>query len=159
MDKANIIKALELCGSGNGIRNCNECPYDGMECCDTQMCKDAIALLKANSEAPKPKYTIACIYTKKGNLLPYLNTDKVSCGMCGGNPSAYVKQRYAEAREIQLIAMFRFDGNKVFCKIKCPVNPIPVKGEFEAPSVKVIDQFLKANGWSFEQKFYPRMFE
>jgi len=84
--------------------------------------------------------------------------------MCQGAPSERLIQAYTREREIQLMALFRFENHngeapKVFCKIKCPVNPLPVKGEFEAPSVKAIDQFLKGNGWNFKEKFYPRMFE
>lgn len=166
MEKAKVIKALELCGHISnphvrGISACEGCPYIGMDNCDEQMCKDAISLLKAN-DAPmylKPKYTIACIYTKKGDLLPYLYTDKVCYNHFKGEPSEGAKMMYARERDIQLIALFRWEGNKVFCKIKCPVNPLPIKGEFEAASMAVLDKFLKANGWSFKQKFYPRMFE
>ena len=105
------------------------------------------------------KYSVVIIYTKKGNLLDYFN-DSQEINYCVSQAD-YQRKRdyYAREREIQLIAMFRFDGCKAFCKIKCPVNPLPVKGEFEVPSMNVLDRFLQKNGWSFKQKLYPRMFE
>jgi len=70
MEKAKIIKALELCGHvnnpfTNGISVCEECPYVGMDNCDEQMCADAAAMLKANDAPKAPKYTAAYVYTKK----------------------------------------------------------------------------------------------
>lgn len=105
------------------------------------------------------KYPTVLIYTKKGNLLPYFQ-GKVS-DIHPMNELTYKRQReyYTAEREIQLIALFRYDGAKCFCKIKCPVNPLPIKGEFECPSTGVVDHWLKANGWNFKQKLYPRMFE
>ena len=110
------------------------------------------------------KYSIVIIYTKKGNLLDYF-TDSIDV-MCR-TKEEYDRKReyYAKEREIQLIAMFRFEpadgpyAGRTFCKIKCPINPLPVKGEFEIPSINVLGQVLKGNGWNFKQKFYPRMFE
>ena len=99
------------------------------------------------------KYTLVQIYTKKGNLLPWYHSQY------DRQTTMSHAEYYAKERDIQLIAMFRFEGNRCFCKIKCPVNPLPVKGEFEVPSTGAISHFLNANGWSFKQKFYPRMFE
>lgn len=158
MDKANVIKALELCGRAEGCDNCMDCPYREMPFCDSAMCNDAIALLKANSEAPKSKYTMVYIYTKKGNLLPYI-TGKMMRTVHTPEESKRLCDYYAKEREIQLIALFRWKNGKVFCKIKCPINPLPVKGEFEVPSTGVLADFLVKEGWSFKQKIYPHMFE
>lgn len=105
------------------------------------------------------EYSYVNIFTKKGNLSDFLNTDTVSYRLCDGNPSERIKAYYAQERELHLILMSRYEGNRCLCKIKCPVNPLPVKGEFEVPSQSAIKQFLKANGWSFKQKLYPSMFE
>ena len=105
------------------------------------------------------KYSCVYIFTKKGNLNDYLHTDKVGYLTYGFDIPERVKAYYAQEREIQLMLMFRYESNRCFCKIKCPVNPLPVRGEFEVPSVSVLVQFLKVNGWSYKQKFYPRMFE
>ena len=153
MEKANILKGLECCAGEE--KNCNECPYNTVGACTTTLAKDAVALVKAN-EIPKPKYTHIIIYTKMSNLMPYLDgkashmtDEQVICS----------ERHYGNMREVQLIAMFRWENGKCFCKIKCPINPLPVKGEFETPSMGVIDRFLKNNGWRFKQKIYPRMFE
>ena len=100
------------------------------------------------------KYTLVQVYTKKGNLLPWYHSQHDR-----GHHAMSTAEYYAKERDIQLLAMFRFDNGKCFCKIKCPVNPLPVKGEFEIPSTGAISHFLIDNGWNYKQKFYPRMFE
>ena len=158
MEKAKIIKALEICSNGTG--NCAGCQYEGCEsvCC-SELAKNSLSLLKA-TETPKPKYPMVYIYTKKGNLLSYM-TGKVMGEMHIKDQatSDRIHEYYKREREIQLIAMFRWEGSKCFCKIKCPVNPLPVKGEFEIPSIGVVEGFLRKEGWAFKQKFYPRMFQ
>ena len=111
-----------------------------------------------------PRYDRAIIFTKKGNLHEYLYTGKVCYGALSGKPSEQAKAYYEAEREIQLIALMRWetDGpgkSKCFCRIKCPINPLPVKGEFELPSMESLYKFLKANGWTFKQKLYSGMFE
>lgn len=156
MEKGKVLKALEICANSSG---CNACPYHQEHDCDSKMCKDALSLLKAN-EAPKThKYNTIIIFTKKGNLSEYFTPSK-QYDMCNtAEQIIRVREYYAKEREIQLIAMFRYEGTKVFCKIKCPVNPLPVKGEFEVPNSNVLIRFLRDNGWTFKQKFYPRMLE
>ena len=104
------------------------------------------------------KYDRVLIYTKKGNLMQYLNTGKVSRTFSNANADS-LRQYYGQEREIQLIARIRWESNKCFCSIKCPINPLPVKGEFEVPSYSVVERYLRNNGWQFKQKIYPRMFE
>lgn len=111
------------------------------------------------------KYTLAYTYVKKGNLLEFLSTDKVCYEKFGGNPSEQAKTHYAQEREIQLIALFRFElgdrnhAPKTFCRIKCPVNPLPIKGEFEVPCVSALENFLEGEGWKYKYKTSARMFE
>ena len=105
------------------------------------------------------KYTCAVIFTKKGNLNDFMQTDRVLSHWPNYTPSDGYKAHCAKEREIQLFLLTRYDGNKLMCRIKCPVSPLPVKGEFEAPSYSVIHQFLCDNGWTVKQKLYPRMFE
>jgi hypothetical protein len=70
-DREKVIKGLEICVDRvPGKYTCNECPYeiDG-NYCETNLAKDAIALLK-EQEAVEPKktayqrvdHTIACRY-------------------------------------------------------------------------------------------------
>lgn len=107
-------------------------------------------------------YSVAYIFTKKANLLPYMTLKTTY--VLPANQLQRWKEYYAKEREVQLICMFRWEyttkGTKCFCKIKCPINPLPIKGEFETPgtTTPVVD-FLKANGWEFKQKLCPKMFE
>ena len=102
------------------------------------------------------KYDRVLIFTKEGNLLQYLNSDRVSTMFRNANQES-LKQYYGQEREIQLIARVRWETNgqrgkdKCICHIKCPVNPLPVKGEFELPSLDVLRAFLKADGWTLKQ--------
>ena len=112
------------------------------------------------------KYDVVYILTKKGNLTEYLNTYAAQV-MLGGNISEQCKEYYAKEREISLIAKFRYETertdrkriNHCYCKIQCPVNPLPIKGEFEAPCVTAVIDFLTENGWTVTQKAYSTMFE
>ena len=108
-------------------------------------------------------YDRVLIFTKKGNLLDYLETDKVRRSF--PNMSDNAKQHYAQEREIQLIARVRWEDYpvstrngivqtpKCFCSIKCPVSPLPVKGEFELPNIESLRRFLKANDWELKQDY------
>ncbi|MCI6806314.1 MAG: hypothetical protein MR912_12140 [Prevotella sp.] len=49
--------------------------------------------------------------------------------------------------------------NHIFCKVKCPINPLPVKGEFEVPSVNAIEHFLRDAGWTKTDVMNKRLFE
>lgn len=100
------------------------------------------------------KYQYAEVYTKWGNLLPFVHGKHVSI-------TEAVRRVYAEEREIQLLLLVRhdYDSGKIFCRIKCPVNPLPVKGEFEVPNLSAVRDFLILNGWSRKQIISTRMFE
>lgn len=112
------------------------------------------------------KYSVVYIFTKRTNLMSFLDTDKVLGSFFNYSQVGIdrMKQHYERERDVQLIAMFRWEktpkGTKCFCKIKCPINPLPIKGEFETPgtTTPVID-FLKANRWEFKQKLHVNMFE
>jgi hypothetical protein len=156
MTKENVIKALALC-SDIDVKSCSKCPYNGMEDCDQMVNNDAISLIKAN-ETKKPKYTIARIYTKRGTLLGYMS-DKVTNRASNMDEMFRMRERYTVERDIELVAMFRYEGDKCYCKIKCPVNPLPIKGEFEVPSVIVLSKFLQKDGWKLKQVVYPSMFQ
>ena len=156
-EKANILKALEKCS--NGFDKCSGCPYEGTSMCASTLAGDALALLKA-SETPKanPKYTCAAIFTKRTNLSAYCNNKVYE--KCGSDTQfEAMRKHYAREREVHLILLTRYESGKLMCKIKCPINPLPVKGEFEVPSYGVIERYLRSNGWQFKQKVFPRMFE
>ena len=108
------------------------------------------------------KYQQVYIFTKRTNMLPFM-TAKTTQHISSREAYTRYREYYAKEREVQLICMFLWErttkGTKIFCKIKCPINPLPVKGEFEIPSISAIEQFLANNDWYFKQKFFPSMFE
>lgn len=157
MDKKMYLKALEVCS--NPDSDCDDCPCLHVANCTAELAKETIAQLKA-SETPKanPKYPYATIFTKRTNLSAYCNNKVYE--KCGSDTQfEAMRKYYAKEREIQLILLTRYESGKLMCKIKCPINPLPVKGEFEVPSYCVIERYLRSNGWQFKQKLYPRMFE
>lgn len=146
MDKENVIKALYLCSRAD---TCKGCPYYGMKDCDHRMCDDAMTLLKANEQPKAIEYHTAIIYTKEDNLLDWYYS-KANTGSQG---------YYAEEREIQLILLIRHEDDKCICRIKCPINPLPIKGEFEAVSSAEVGQLLRKLGWTFKEKFDLSLFK
>lgn len=157
MEKEKILKALECCS--NGTSECTDCPYDGISMCASKLAEEALTLLKAN-ENPKvtaPKYTQAIIFTKRTSMREYC-TGKVTQRVNTTDGYKRMCEYYARERDVQLLAMFRWENGKCFCRIKCPINPLPVKGEFETPSSGVVCSFIKSNGWHYERTIYPRMF-
>lgn len=151
MDKANVMKALELCGKVGSLANCAVCPYADMELCDSNMCKDALALLKASET--KPKYSFVWIYTKRTNMSAFLTNTVVTKRVPAGRLDAWEKH-YAQERDVQLIAKFRFEKGKCICKIKSPINPMPTNDEFFAVSTNAVAKFLKKEGWILKEKRY-----
>lgn len=87
------------------------------------------------------KYQVVTIYKKRSNLLAYYEQDAAT-------NQHLPKAHYEKERNVCLKLMTRREGSKLFCKIKCPINPLPVKGEFEAPNFNVLRRFLQANGWT-----------
>lgn len=151
MDKANVMKALALCGTGS--ETCTGCPYYGMEGCDRHMCDDAASLLKANDN---PTYHTALIYTKRDNLDKWFDVNGYQF-MSDSNmeySERYQRMReyYAREREIQLILLVRREEGKYICRIKCPINPLPIKGEFQCVSISQMTNLLTSLGWTYKEK-------
>lgn len=151
MDKANVMKALTLCGTGS--ETCTGCPYYGMEGCDRHMCDDAMTLLKAND---KPTYHTAIIYTKRDNLSKWLERNHKIFSSCASVEN--VRALYAKEREIQLILLVRHEEGKCICRIKCPINPLPIKGEFQCVSTSEMTKLLASMGWQYKEKIHSSMF-
>lgn len=159
MDKANLIKALTQCGKGGGMTVCAECPYVGMDDCDQKMCADAAAMLKANEPTKAKSYSQAYIFTKRTDMKKYC-TEKVLSHCATMEARRRMIDSYAKEKDVQLIAMFRWENGKCFCKVKCPINPFPIKGEFETPgTTEPVLDYLVEYGWLFQQRIYPRMFQ
>lgn len=97
-------------------------------------------------------YPVVYQFTKQDSLKQYAHGKNIY-------PNNMGYSYYEKEREISLFLMVRYvDGNRCMCKIKCPINPLPIKGEFEAPSLGAVERFLSQNGWRFNQKIHPRMF-
>lgn len=161
MDKTNVMKALSLCGTGS--KSCAVCPYYNMGDCDRHMCDDALDLLKADEKAnEKPAYHKAFIFTKRDNLLKwfYVNGYKYAQGANMEYSDKYKKMEalYATEREIQLILLVRYENGKCICRIKCPINPLPIKGEFQCVSTSEMSKLLTSMGWTYKEKYGIEMF-
>ena len=65
-------------------------------------------------------YNRILIFIKKGDLLDYLETERVRRSF--PNMSDSVKQYYAQEREIQLVARIRWETNGQSGKEKCICN-------------------------------------
>ena len=92
------------------------------------------------------QYSRAFIFTKRTDLLPYFYAHYNGSAI-SSEQYARLKSYYERERNVQLILLVRYDGNKTICRIKCPINPMPVKGEFEASSVSSLIDFMRQNGW------------
>ena len=157
MDKANVMKALSLCGTGS--ETCTGCPYHGMNDCDRHMCDDAMALLKAKAN-DKPTYHTAIIYTKHTNLMPWLQSNCTKFGTHGTTEQAQrIRETYSKDRDVQLILLVRHEDGKCICRIKCPINPLPIKGEFQCVSTGEMSKLLKSMGWTYKEKVHSGMFK
>lgn len=108
-------------------------------------------------------YTRAYIFTKHTNLLQWFDKkysrelNLESCRRSAGFNQ--LRQHYATPRDVQLMLLCRFDGDKIYCKIRCPINPLPIRGEFEVSSIRDITQFLNSNGWVLKDQLFTAMFK
>lgn len=157
MDKANVIKALEICEKGEG--DCTGCPYSNIAGCTYCLNKDAISLLKANE---KPTYHQAIIFTKRDNLSKWFDAN-CSKFIVDGNMEysehfVRAEKLHAQERDIQLILLVRYENGKCICRIKCPINPLPIKGEFQCVSTSEMSKLLTSMGWTYKAKYGIGMF-
>lgn len=149
MNKTQVIEALEMCMVSP---DCKGCPYYGMNDCREHMNSDALGLLKADEKANKKlTYHTAIIFTKRDNLLKWFSANDTFYAQ---GTDAYQRARavYATEREVRLILLVRYEEGKSICRIKCPINPLPIKGEFEAPTVGAVSHTLETMGWTYKEK-------
>ena len=138
-----VIEALELCPTSV----CAGCPYYGLERCDRALAKDTIALLEATN---KPMYSRAIIFTKHTDLMPWFQSNYHRFGTHG--TTERIREMYSRVRDVQLILLVRYENNKCICRIKCPINPLPIKGEFEAVNSHEVERLLKSFGWTVKER-------
>ena len=90
------------------------------------------------------EYHGALVFTKKGNLRPFYESKLMEA-----SPWVLAESPWVLAeREIQCVVLYRRDNEDLRCLIKCPINPLPVKGEFTAPSLNVVKRWFLDNGWT-----------
>lgn len=130
---------MALCNSRGG----DACPYAGTNT------HDAIALLQS-----KPTYHTAIIYTKHTNLMPWLQSNYPKFGQ-----AQRIREYYSKDRDVQLILLVRHEDGKCICRIKCPINPLPIKGEFQCVSTGEMSKLLKSMGWKYKEKVHSGMFK
>ena len=151
MDKATVIKALEICASEKG---CEACPYYGNGSCDKSLAMDAIALLNAET---KPQYHTVYRFTKRDSLEKWFLASRMKEG--GPCDSQTSRDYYYKEREIQLMLLVRHEEGKCICRIKCPINPLPIKGEFQCVSTSEMTRLLSSMGWTYKEKVHSAMFK
>jgi hypothetical protein len=104
------------------------------------------------------KYSNITIFTKAGTLTPYLEHAKHI-----KNVTELGRKYYEKEREIQLILATRWDSTakrkRLMGKISCPVNPLPVRGEFEIASYNAMCEFLMSQGWTLKETISNHWFE
>lgn len=86
---------------------------------------------------------IIVTFVKRTNLMEFCKTDKHH-----ENEFSAPEQYYAREQDVRLVVTERItsDGH-IFVHINCPINPLPVKGEFEIPNWGVLNHFLTSQGW------------
>lgn len=160
MNKHDVMKALALCAGNDGIDDCHKCPYFGMPECDKRLNEDAIAFLESEPwYDDKPTYEMAIIYTKHTNLMPWLQSNYTKFSTHGTTEQVQcIRAAYEKDRDVQLILLVRHEDGKCICRIKCPINPLPIKGEFQCVSTGEMSKLLKSMGWTYKEKVHSGMF-
>ena len=69
-----------------------------------------------------------------------------------------IREMYSKDRDVQLILLVRHEDGKCICRIKCPINPLPIKGEFQCVSTGEMTKLLKSMGWTYKEKVHSGMF-
>lgn len=170
MNKNDVMNALEHCASIGDC--CNDCPYCGMDYCMRRLCEDTLALLQSTEDEhnviASPAYHTAIIYTKHTNLMPWLQSNYERFGTHGTTEQAQrIREMYSKDRDVQLILLVRHEDvriggtikHKCICRIKCPINPLPIKGEFECVSTGEMTRLLASMGWKYKEKVHYSMFK
>lgn len=93
------------------------------------------------------KYSQIITFTKFTNLTSYAETKVARSGKTLNEFSESTRKFYAANRDVFLNVYVRYKEHQVYCKIQCPVSPLPVKGEFEVPNLNALKIFLENNGW------------
>lgn len=99
------------------------------------------------------EYTIDCVMT----FVKFTNLEKWYMH-CNRENAIGSEKRYTKVQPVYLSMQVCYKGSKTYCRIKCPINPLPVKGWFETPSINVLKEFLSENGWNFLMAQHGELF-
>ena len=99
-------------------------------------------------------YSKVLVFTKHTDIIPYFESRYHDCAESNRASLSFnrLKQSYARDRDVQLILLVRYEQERVFCRIRCPINPLPIRGEFEVVSLHHIVKHLNNDGWAVIQK-------
>lgn len=104
------------------------------------------------------QYSGVCIFHKHTNLLPYFYSKYHDGDFTSKERYDKCKARYEAERDVQLILLVRYEGGKMICRIKCPINPMPIRGEFVPSDILSVFEFLRQQGWEHKDTFNLNMF-
>lgn len=96
------------------------------------------------------------VFEKNANLLPYYQ-GMLAAGKIhnmGDAPDHFTKER-----RVTLILAFGFDkGGNPVASIKCPINPLPTRGEFQYISKSAVINSLLSAGWKSVDNIHYSIF-
>lgn len=96
---------------------------------------------------------VVVTFIKRTDLMEFRRHTNQHPDACA--PDAY----YAKRQDVRLVVTERItDDGRIFVLINCPVNPLPVKGEFEIPTWGALKRFLTSNGWKQHEVIDSRFF-
>lgn len=102
-------------------------------------------------------YSLAITFTKHVDLMPWFYGKHFE--MNSSTAIESLKRYCSVPREVQLILLARFEDGRTYCKIKCPVNPLPIRGEFEAVSIDQIIKLLVREEWRMQERLPISLFQ
>ena len=109
-------------------------------------------------------YNVVETFTKWADLRPWFKANLSSFMSLSTESYKRAKEFYARPRKVELKLRIRYersrDGRKkVIGKIDCPINPLPIRGEFEIATLNGMENFLIKEGWSYQSSELSHWFE
>ena len=104
-----------------------------------------------------PEYSEALFFHKTTDLLAWFDANyhtRLHLDRTTGNFDR-IRASYAPVRNVQLILLVKYPATgrpRPICKIRCPINPLPIHGEFEVVSLSEICRLLTSFGWSLDRR-------
>lgn len=88
------------------------------------------------------------VFQKQGTLAEFYKTN--TYGERGHREEIFANMQ----RDVQLVLHCGVDDHaNLVARIQCPVNPLPVKGDFHCHSFRVVQNFLLKSGWRLVAKY------